>query len=180
MLFACAQGHFRLELSMHVSVLYFRTANSKMTQYVDFHTHIIYFVFSWQAISISHHSITYSVKPYLWLILSWQGRPSLLGLARMDESEKMRMEKWLTASTQTGLAVFSHGHATAASYGTVGCSLVWFWSVKWIPGSQYKARSLAKLKGWGKLIEICVKDWRKTPIVKRWKTTEFTDELICL
>lgn len=39
-------------------------------------SHGIYFVFSWRAISLSHHSITYAAKPRLWVILSWQGCPS--------------------------------------------------------------------------------------------------------
>lgn len=39
-------------------------------------SHVMYFVFSWRAISLSHHSITYAAKPPLWVILSWQGCPS--------------------------------------------------------------------------------------------------------
>lgn len=39
-------------------------------------SHVIYFAFSWQPISLSQHSITYAVKLRLWVILSWQGCPS--------------------------------------------------------------------------------------------------------
>lgn len=69
-------------------------------------SHVIHFVFSWQAISFSHHSITYASKPRLWVVWSWQGCASPLLPARTDERERMRMEMRLTAWTQTVVCIY--------------------------------------------------------------------------
>lgn len=37
---------------------------------------VIYFVFSWRVISLSHHSITYAARPWLWVISPRQDCPS--------------------------------------------------------------------------------------------------------
>lgn len=69
-------------------------------------SHVTYFVFSWRAISFSHHSITHAAKPRRWVVWSWQGCASPLLPDRTDEREQMRMEMWLTAWTQTVVCIY--------------------------------------------------------------------------